>query len=241
MRDRLEERFAHVAEEAGIPFREEWMALFEKYYEKVVEANQTVNLTAITEREDVFWKHFFDSLTVLACPGVPDAGSVVDVGTGAGFPGLVLAIARPGFDVVLLDSLQKRVRFLETVVGELGLDGVRVVHGRAETVGQSAGWRENFDVATARAVARLNVLAELLLPLVRLGGVAVAWKGPGVEEEVQEAQRALRELGGEIEHIHWCTLPEGRGERALVVIRKVATTPKKYPRKPGLPQKRPLV
>jgi 16S rRNA (guanine527-N7)-methyltransferase len=237
----LEERFAEAAKKTGIPFREEWFALFEKYYEKVVEANQTVNLTAITEREDVYWKHFFDSLTLLACPGVPSAGSVVDVGTGAGFPGLVLAIARPAFDVVLLDSLQKRVRFLESAVEALGLAGVRVVHGRAEVVGQTDGWREGFDVATARAVARLNVLAELLLPLVRVGGMAVAWKGPGVEEEMQEAERAFRELGGEVERIHWCTLPEGRGERALVVIRKVTTTPKRYPRKPGLPQKRPLV
>ncbi|MDI3327751.1 MAG: 16S rRNA (guanine(527)-N(7))-methyltransferase RsmG [Alicyclobacillaceae bacterium] len=217
----------------------EWKAL-ETYWEALIRANREVNLTSITDREEGFWKHFYDSLAVAVWPGLPESGRIIDVGTGAGFPGLVLRVVRPGYQLVLLDALQKRIRFLREVCRKLEMPDVEVCHGRAEEFGRMKGRREFFDVAVARAVARLPVLAEYLLPFVRPGGWAVAWKGPEVEEEVREAEGAVRKLGGTVEGVFRYALPGDRGRRSLVVLRKTAPTPPEYPRRPGVPEKRPL-
>ncbi|MBE3552335.1 MAG: 16S rRNA (guanine(527)-N(7))-methyltransferase RsmG [Kyrpidia tusciae] len=239
-RGELVRQIQDALEAQGVMLETEVWRGLEVYERRLVERNREVNLTAVTDAEGVYWKHFYDSLVVLGLPEVPQAGFLVDVGSGAGFPGLVLALARPGFSVSLLDALRKRVWFLEEVRGELGLTRVRVVHGRAEEYGRRPGWRESFDMATARAVAQMSVLAELLLPFVRVGGMAMAWKGPDVEEELEGARGAIRRLGGEVEAVHRYELPYGMGGRSVVIVRKISATPTEYPRRPGVPEKRPL-
>jgi 16S rRNA (guanine527-N7)-methyltransferase len=225
----------------GITLSDEQLDLFALYYERLVEMNQVMNLTSITEREDVYIKHFYDSLLLAAVVPIGKAISLIDVGTGAGFPGIPLKIAFPHLRVVLLDSLKKRVSFLADLVRELRLDNVETIHGRAEEWGRRAGYREAFDLATARAVARLNVLAEYCLPFVRVGGSFVAMKGPDATEERREAKTALQRLGGGEAADHKFTLPDGKGTRHLLVIPKRANTPKTYPRRPGTPSKQPIV
>ena len=172
----------------------------------------------------------------------PLAGKqLIDVGTGAGFPGVPLKIMTPTLELCLFDSLQKRIHFLEHLCGQLALKDVRTLHGRAEEFGQNAAYRETFDLATARAVAKLPVLAELCLPFVRVGGQFVALKGPELEQELAESQRALETLGGRLGEIKNIQLAHGQYERNLVVVEKIRPTPKKYPRRAGTPQKAPLV
>ncbi|MDI3256695.1 MAG: 16S rRNA (guanine(527)-N(7))-methyltransferase RsmG [Kyrpidia sp.] len=236
----LARRVAEALEKRGIHLDDGVWANFSRYYDRLVEENRSVNLTAITDLPGVYWKHFYDSLVVLGCAEVAGSGSFVDVGSGAGFPGLAIAIARRTYSASLLDALEKRVRFLQGMCRDLGLEGVRVVHGRAEDYGRDARWRERYDVAVARAVAGLAVLVEYLLPFVRVGGVAVAWKGPDGRSEAQDAVGAIRRLGGEVEAVHGYELPGGMGTRTLVVIRKTGETPPVYPRRAGVPEKRPL-
>ncbi|QSO47722.1 16S rRNA (guanine(527)-N(7))-methyltransferase RsmG [Alicyclobacillus mengziensis] len=221
----------------------QWLNLH-RYYELLVEWNAHMNLTAITEPVEVYMKHFYDSLLILQAEDTRQvfeaAQHVVDVGTGAGFPGLVLAMVVQDKQFVLVDALTKRLKFLEAVCTELGLDHVELVHGRAEDIGQRSGFRESFDLVVSRAVARLSVLAELTLPLVRVGGWVISYKGPSASEELSEAQTALARLGGKEAFARSLELPGNRGMRVFVGLSKVSRTPKQYPRKAGTPQKNPL-
>jgi 16S rRNA (guanine527-N7)-methyltransferase len=230
-----------------------------RYSELLCEWNQRFNLTAIENPDEILVKHFLDSLSCAAVVDFTTRTTLVDVGTGAGFPGLVLKIAYPHLRVTLLDAVQKRLGFLERVVSELALTDVRTVHARAEdaarprrpaadsapapasaSVANLPPLREAFDVATARAVARLNVLSEWLLPFVRVGGVAISMKGPEVASEAEEAANALRTLGGRVVDVRELTLPHTGVRRSLVVIRKERPTPASFPRGPGTARRSPL-
>jgi len=211
----------------------EQLALFETYYAMLADWNTRVNLTAITEPEDVAKKHFLDSLA--AAPYLKPSASIVDVGTGAGFPGLPLLIFRPDLKVTLMDSLQKRLVFLEAVCKELKLKA-ELVHARAEDAGQNPKYREKFDVALTRAVSALPVLCELTLPLVKVGGTSIAYKGDSAEE-LAASGNALSVLHATAERV---VIPADYGARELVILTKNGTTPKQYPRKAGTPSKNPL-
>lgn len=228
----------------GAPLSDEQLAQFVRFGELLLEWNERFNLTSITDPAEVVTRHFMDSLSVLAVPGLPAAAaapSVIDVGTGAGFPGIPLKVARPSWRVTLLEATRKKTEFLELAVRELGLEGVTVVWGRAEEVAHEPGQCEAYDVAVARAVAELAALAELCLPFVRVGGHFIAQKGARVDEEVERSWRALELLGGRLVAIRRVDVPGLAGEeRALVVIEKVGSTPAKYPRRAGMPAKRPL-
>jgi 16S rRNA (guanine527-N7)-methyltransferase len=239
--DRIAGRFAEWLRERSIVLSDRQLAQFEAYFRELVEWNEKMNLTAITEREQVYVKHFYDSVSLSFFVPMAEVGSLADIGTGAGFPGIPLKIAFPHLRLTLIDSLNKRVRFLEHVAGRLGLEGVTCIHARAEDAAREPGLRDAFDLVTARAVARLPLLNELCLPFAKPGGRFVAMKGSDVTEEVGESGRSLRELGGELGKVHRFRLPLEEAERHLVEIRKVRRTPKAYPRKAGIPAKQPLV
>lgn len=200
-----------------------------------------MNLTGITEREQVYIKHFYDSLTLAFHVPIGEIGSIADIGSGAGFPGLPLKICFPHVQLTIVDSLNKRIQFLQHVVNELGLSQVRLLHGRAEDLGRQEELRDAFDLVTARAVARMAVLNEFCLPFAQPGGLFVAMKGSNPEEEVREAARSLTELKGKWIDTPEFSLPLENSERHLVMIKKIAPTPKKYPRKAGIPLKTPLL
>lgn len=199
------------------------------YHDLLIERNKVMNLTALTEPQDVALKHFADSMMLLQYAEIPQGASVIDVGTGAGFPGMVLKIVRPDIRLTLLDSLQKRLGFLEEVCGALGFTDVELIHARAEE-GSRTELRDSFDVAVSRAVAGMNTLCEYDMPYVKIGGRFIAMKGKGAEDELSAAQNAIRELCGELKAVHSFELGEA-GERAIIEIEKIAPTPEKYPRK----------
>ena len=211
---------------------------FEDYMRELLEWNEKINLTAITEEDDIILKHFVDSLTISNY--IEKGQSVVDVGTGAGFPGIPLKIAREDVKVTLVDSLNKRIIFLKEVIQKLGLQKVETLHFRAEEFGQNKKYRESFDVATSRAVANLSTLVEYLLPLVKVGGICICMKGSEIEEELENSKKAIQVLGGKIEKVEEFTLPESDIKRNIVIIRKVKETPSRYPRKAGTPSKEPI-
>lgn len=210
-----------------------------RYKELLVEWNEKMNLTAITEDREVALKHFADCLTVLKVRDIKGK-RVIDVGTGAGFPGLVLKIAEPSIDLTLLDSLNKRINFLETVCTDLGLEGVKCIHARAEEGGNAPELRESFDLCASRAVARLNVLAEYDLPFVKVGGEMLALKGPAAEEEILAAKKAVKVLGGGEIQVNEVILPDSDFAHKIVIIKKIGHTPKKYPRNAGKIKSTPL-
>ncbi len=212
---------------------------FEIYYRLLTEWNEKINLTAITDPQGVAVKHFADSLAFFNYIDVPECASVIDIGTGAGFPGVVLKIVRPDISLTLLDSLNKRFLFLDDLLLNLGLEA-RFIQGRAEEFGQSLDCRESFDLAVSRAVAQLNTLSEYCLPFVRLSGKFVAFKGGSCEEEVANAKRAVQVLGGKIVKVHTFELPFDGGGRSLVEIEKNQPTPDKYPRNNGRIKAKPL-
>ena len=242
----------------GLHLTSQHLRAFQRYYRELNAWNRKFNLTTVTGYEDVQLKHFLDSLTsLLALPvsggsGCKPLPSVVplstkeapllciDVGTGAGFPGLPVKIMRPAVHVTLLDSTKKKIGFLEHLVKCLNLEGVQPLWGRAEQVGQDAHHRERYDVALARAVAGLSVLVEYCLPLCRIGGCFIAHKGVGIDAELQHAAPAIEQLGGRLRDVRVLRLPGLRESRSLIVIDKVAQTPAKYPRRAGIPAKRPL-
>ncbi len=209
------------------------------YYQMLVEKNKVMNLTSITEFDEFMVKHIVDSLVLGQYVGLGQVSKLVDVGTGAGFPGLPLSIFYPEKHTLLLDSLAKRIGFLDEVIHNLGLENVETVHGRSEDMAKKGPYREGFDLAVARAVASLNVLSEYCLPYVKVGGIFVAYKSGNVAEEVEASQKAVKVLGGKVEAVHSFEI-DGMG-RSLVVIRKIGHTPGKYPRKAGTPKNSPIV
>lgn len=205
---------------------------FQKYFELLVEWNKKMNLTAITDESGVALKHFADSLSLLNFVDIPQNSSLADVGTGAGFPGVVLKIARPDIKLTLIDSLNKRLVFLGEVCAQLGIEA-ELIHSRAEDGARDEKLRESFDFAVSRAVARMNVLSEYCLPYVKVGGAFCAMKGAQANEEFKESLNAINTLGGKLEKKYFFELPENGGERAIAVVRKVRNTPQKYPRQSG--------
>lgn len=235
------EAFILALEEAGITLTEQQTRQFEQYFDLLVARNEQVNLTAITEKKDVYLKHFYDSLTVLFYEknlNVPGK-TLIDIGTGAGFPSLPLKIMLPELKITMVDSLQKRVNFLQDVVTELGLSHVEIVHGRAEDIGQNLKYREQFDYATARAVARTSVLAEYTLPFVKSGGQFLVMKGSAAQQELADGQKALATLGGTLRHSFDFSLPNG-DTRSIQIVDKIKKTPKQYPRQAGTPSRKPI-
>lgn len=233
--------FINKMEESGISLSSLQLEQFETYYRLLVEWNERMNLTGITERDAVYEKHFYDSASLSFFVPMNDVKNIADIGSGAGFPSIPLAICFPHLKVTIVDSLNKRITFLKHLVEQLNLPQVECVHGRAEDIARLPEHRDQYDLVTARAVARLNVLNEFCLPFVRKGGLFAAMKGAQSTDEVTEAAFSLRELKGKIKASHQLSLPNEQSERHIVIIEKTDNTPKKYPRKAGTPIKQPLV
>lgn len=236
------EIFAKNLAQFGYELSDKQKQQFETYYQELVSVNERVNLTRITDKGEVYAKHFYDSVTPLLVFGNLFEGkkALVDVGAGAGFPSLPMKILQPKLQVTIIDSLGKRLNFLEELIAKLGLKNVTLVHARAEDAGQDSKLREKFDLVTARAVARMSVLSEYCLPLAKKSGYMVALKGPKAQDELKDAKKALKILGGKLEQVKELTLPDSDDERTLIVVKKVASTPKKYPRQAGTPNRKPL-
>lgn len=224
----------------GVELNDTQVQQFIKYHEILVEWNSFMNLTGITEYEEVVQKHFVDSLALCKAVDVSKAESLIDIGTGAGFPGIPLKIAYPHLKVTLLDSLQKRIKFLNEVAAQLGLQDVETIHGRAEDFAKPSMKRESYDLCVSRAVANLASLSEYCLPYVNLGGYFIPYKSGKVEEELETSKKAVFLLGGKIEEEVKFYLPDSDISRSLIKIKKVSATPKKYPRKSGMATKEPI-
>lgn len=224
----------------GLEFNDTQVKQFMRYKELLKEWNEKINLTAITDDEGIIKKHFIDSISILSSGVIKDNISVIDVGTGAGFPGIPIKIIMPSVRVVLLDSLNKRINFLNTVISELGLSGIEAVHGRAEDFARKDNFRESFDIATARAVANLAVLSEYCIPYVKVGGHFVALKGPAAQEELNESKNAIGTLGGKFIKVIETKIPEEELKHNLVIVEKINKTLDKYPRKAGQIEKKPI-
>jgi len=228
------------AAKMGIELSDLQLEQFDTYYEMLVEKNKVMNLTAITELEEVVQKHFFDSISLIKVEKLNQDISIIDLGTGAGFPGIPLKIAFPELEICLADSLNKRVLFLNEVIEELELKKISAVHGRAEELARQKGYREQFDLCVSRAVANLSTLSEYCLPFVKVGGKFISYKANEVEEEIKQAEHALEVLGGACVDIQKFQLPDSEMNRAFVIIEKKKKTPATYPRKAGTPSKKPL-
>jgi 16S rRNA (guanine527-N7)-methyltransferase len=233
--------FTKRMEEGGIPLSTVQLGQFETYFRVLVEWNEKMNLTGITERDAVYEKHFFDSVSLSLFTDIKKVQRLADIGSGAGFPSIPLKICFPHLKVTIVDSLNKRIQFLGHLTEQIGVNDVVCLHGRAEDVAQQAGQRDSYDLVTARAVARLNVLNEFCLPFVRKGGLFAAMKGSQSDEEVREAGYSLKELRGKVLAQHQLTLPNEGSERHIILIEKLDATPRKYPRKAGIPLKQPLM
>ena len=208
------------------------------YMTNLLKWNEKINLTAITDEDDIILKHFIDSLTILEY--IPEKSNVIDVGTGAGFPGIPLKIVREDINMTLMDSLNKRITFLNEIINKLGLKKINAIHSRAEELAKMPEHREKYDIAVSRAVANLSTLSEYMIPFVKVGGKCICMKGSNIEEELKTAKNAIKELGGEIEKVINFKLPDSDNERNIIIIKKVRNTKSKYPRKAGMPSKEPL-
>ena len=222
----------------GIELKEEQLEKFYLYMNILLEWNEKINLTAITNEEEIILKHFVDSLTINKY--IEEGKSIIDVGTGAGFPGIPIKILREDLKVTLLDSLNKRINFLNEVIEKLDLKNIECIHGRAEEFGKNKNYREKYDFATSRAVANMSTLSEYLIPFVKVGGKVLAMKGDKAEEELEEAKKAIKLLGGKVENIDNFYLPDSDIKRSIIIIKKIEKTERKFPRKPGMPAKEPI-
>lgn len=236
----MSELFENKLKELGITLTDEMKVQFLSYYRILVEWNQVMNLTGITEYEEVNEKHFIDSLSIVKALDMNHILNAIDIGTGAGFPGIPLKIVFPHLHVTLLDSLNKRIKFLNAVIEELGLKGIETIHGRAEDFAKQKDYREQYDLCVSRAVANLSTLSEYCLPYVKTGGTFTPYKSGDIDEEVNLSKKAIHILGGNIEEVIKFELPGTDVKRSFVKIKKISATPKKYPRKAGLPSKEPL-
>lgn len=238
--EKLKNKFEHQLEQLGITVSDRQREQFQKYYEMLVKWNEVMNLTAITEYDEVNEKHFVDSLAIVKGLDMNEVDYMIDIGTGAGFPGIPLKIIYPHLKVTLLDSLNKRVKFLDEVVRTLELENVKTLHGRAEDYSRKEEYREKYDLCVCRAVSNLSVLSEYCIPYVKIGKMFVSYKSVNVDEEVEQSLNAIRILGGKLIKIDKIKLPDSDISRAFVYIEKVKSTSKKYPRKAGVPAKEPL-
>ena len=235
------EEFILAVKNAGITLTKHQIQQFEDYFNMLIATNEHVNLTAITEKNDVYLKHFYDSLTISFYEQDLQTAekTLIDIGTGAGFPSLPLKIVFPQLKITMVDTLQKRINFLQEVVTTLDLSGVEIIHGRAEDIGQNLRYREAFDYATARAVARTSVLAEYTLPFVKKGGKFIVMKGAAAQQELADGKQALATLGGVLHDEFEFSLPNG-DVRYIQIVNKNKKTPKQYPRQAGTPSKKPI-
>lgn len=234
------ETFEKGLEQLRIFLNEKQIQQFIEYYEILVEWNKVMNLTAITDYEEVIAKHFLDSLALVKVCDLSGKKKVIDIGTGAGFPGIPLKIVFPELEIVLLDSLNKRIKFLNEVIEKLGLKNIRTIHGRAEDFAKQKEYRESFDLCVSRAVANLSTLSEYCLPYVKIEGNFIPYKSGKIDEEISQGEKAIKILGGKISQIDKFQLIDTDMERSFVVIKKEKNSPKKYPRKAGMPSKEPL-
>ncbi|MCG0275100.1 MAG: 16S rRNA (guanine(527)-N(7))-methyltransferase RsmG [Thermosediminibacteraceae bacterium] len=239
MRNNFEERLMKIAKECGIELNSKEAQILGDFKEEVLKWNTKVNLTTIVEEEQFIVKHIIDSLMILKNIHVPHGAKLVDVGTGAGFPGIPLKVVRKDLQVTLIDSSRKKTEFLKFAVKKLNLDKTNVLCARAESAGKSDEFREKYDIAVARAVSALNILSELCLPLVKVEGIFIAMKGEDPYGEIEDAEGAIKVLGGKILEVIPYELPGGI-KRRLIVVKKVENTPDKYPRREGVPEKRPI-
>lgn len=233
----FEKEIIENGKKIGLDIAEKEVQNLYKYMLLMLEWNKNVNLTAITEEKEIIYKHFIDSLSVNKY--LINKEKIMDIGTGAGFPGIPLKIFNEDLNFILVDSLNKRINFLEEVKNELDLNKLELVHARAEELAKNKNYRENMDIVVSRAVARLRILAEYMLPFVKKNGICICMKGPNIEEEIEESKKSLEILGGKIEKIEHIVLP-GDLERNIILIRKIKETPSRYPRKAGTPVKQPL-
>lgn len=241
MRDTVQTEFASRLEKKGLQITDRQLEQFERYFKMLVEWNEKMNLTGITEREQVYTKHFYDSVSLSFFIDMNKVQRMADIGSGAGFPGFPLKICFPHLELTVVDSLNKRISFLQHTANELGFSGVHLIHGRAEDIGRQPEHRDGYDLVTARAVARMALLNEFCLPFTRQDGVFAAMKGSDPSEELKEASRSLKELKGKLESVEAFQLPVEDSARHIVFVRKTASTPSKYPRKAGVPAKSPLI
>jgi len=232
------EKFRQGLENLNLDLTDKQIEQFLKYYEMLIEKNKVMNLTAITEYDEVIEKHFLDSISLCQVYDLSKPVKILDMGTGAGFPGVPLKIAFPEVEITLADSLNKRIKFLDEVVAELGLEKVTTIHARAEELARNKEHRENYDLVVSRAVANLSTLGEYCIPFVKMGGNFISYKSGEIEDEVNAARKAIKILGGEIKDIYKFDLSDQK--RSFVTIEKIKTTPKTYPRKAGTPSKEPL-
>lgn len=233
-------RLDSILKEEGFELSEDILKELEIYKDTLQEWNEFMDLTNIIEDEDVYYKHFLDSLLIMKYFDFEDGKNVIDVGTGAGFPGLPLKIAKKDLNVTLMDSLNKRIKFLNEVIDRDKLTNIEAIHGRAEEMSRTKEYREKYDYAVSRAVARLNTLVEYTLPFVSVGGYFISMKGPQPQEEVEEAKNAIKKLGGELVDVIEYELSDTDNHRSIIIIKKVKETDKKYPRGGGKPRKKPL-
>jgi len=234
------EKFKNGLQQLHIALSEKQMEQFLQYYEMLVEKNKVMNLTAITEFDEVVEKHFLDSVSLTQQLDLHQPLKVLDLGTGAGFPGIPLKIVFPELEITLMDSLNKRVLFLQDVISSLQLQNIEAVHGRAEEAARNKKYRESFDLCVSRAVANISTLSEYCLPFVKIGGSFISYKSSTIEDELEDGKKGIAILGGKVKDVYKFTLPDSELQRSFVIIEKEKKTPKAYPRKAGTPSKEPL-
>ncbi len=230
----------NLLKNSDIPYSKNSLDKFEKYKDLLIEWNKKINITSIDDEEEIYLKHFIDSVIIKKYVIIKEGAKTIDVGTGGGFPGIPLKLVDNDMKITLLDSLNKRIKFLDEVVKDLNLKDVECIHGRAEDFGQDKNYREKYDYGFSRAVASLNVLLEYVLPFIKKDGLFIAFKGSNFNDEIQDSKNALRILGGKIIDLKEYNLPDSDISRSLIVIKKIKNTPMKYPRRPGTPNKKPL-